>query len=166
MKKMNVFLPFKESSFREEKEKAPYLKTTGIVKYNPTRKGLKNNASCCVIEVDQGIIDYYRKLTNDKYGFDLLKPSWSAHISVVQGLIDQTSDLYKEHWLKYDNLEVELEYQIYPRYSGDTTDVGNGDHGWFWFLDVKCDLMKEIRIELGLVTNFSPHLTIGKRSYR
>lgn len=144
-------------------QKSPLFKTKGVVTFKPERKGLKSKAACCVIEVDDGIIDYYRNQVNSYYGLDLLKPSWSAHVSIIQGSIDPSESIYKEIAQKYEGIEVDLEYKIIPRYSGDTETVPNQETGLFWFLSVESDIFDEIRSQVGLSVNFKPHLTIGKK---
>lgn len=59
---------------------------------------------------------------------------------------------------------MQVEYSIFPRFSGDTGSVADGkEHGLFWFLTVYSDEFYEIRNKLGLITNFKPHLTIAKK---
>lgn len=139
------------------------IELKGIVRYDPDRTGLKKNTSCCVIEVDSGVSDFYRSQVNKHYGIDLVKPSWGTHISVVQGDIDKENILFEKYWGKYEGLEITFQYYVFPRYSGDTKSYSSGDNGWFWFLDVKCDFITKIRKELGLELNFRPHLTIGRK---
>lgn len=143
--------------------KAPFLKTKGVITFQPKRNGLKMKKACCVIEVDEEIVNYYRYMTNQYYKTDLIKPSWAAHVSIVQGSVSMDDPKYLELVDKYEGLEVELEYSIYPRYSGDTEIVPSQDAGSFWFLNAKSKEFIEIRKELGLVTNYNPHLTIAKK---
>jgi len=149
--------------FREKVFNSPKIELKGIIKYDPERKGLKNNAACCVVEVDSGISDFYRHQVNSHYGLNLAKPSWGTHISIIQGSIDKEDPLFKKFWRKYDGMEITFKYFAYPRFSGDTVSHPSGDNGWFWFLDIECDFITEIRSELGLKTNFKPHLTIARR---
>ena len=71
--------------YREKLYSTPLLKTKGIIRYNPERKGLKSNATCCIVELDSGITDYYRCCVNKYYGINLIKPNWNPHISIIQG---------------------------------------------------------------------------------
>ena len=66
--------------YREKLYSTPLLKTKGIIRYNPERKGLKSNATCCIVELDSGITDYYRCCVNKYYGINLIKPNWNPHI--------------------------------------------------------------------------------------
>lgn len=163
MEKLNRFIPLSLDQHFEKINGAIYFECEGTIRYNPERKGLKKNATCCIIEIDNEIIDYYRTMLNNYYGMELIKPSWDAHVSIIQGSIDVDSEEYKKYWFKYDNKKIKILYSGFPRYSGDTSAVGNGDNGWFWFLDVKSQDFYDIRDEFGLTTNFKPHLTIGKR---
>lgn len=149
--------------FREQVFNSPLIQLKGVIKYDPERKGLKNNAACCVIEVDSGISDFYRHQVNKEYGISLAKPSWGTHISIIQGSIDQDAPLFKEYWKKYEGLEVTFNYYVCPRFSGDTKAKTSTPNGSFWFLDVECDMVVKIREELGIETNFRPHLTIARK---
>tara|TARA_B100000700_G_scaffold331528_1_gene465233 strand:- start:3694 stop:4188 length:495 start_codon:yes stop_codon:yes gene_type:complete len=147
--------------YKQELLSLPKIELTGIVKYDPERKGLKDNSTCCVIEVEQELIDFYRNMVNVRYGINLIKPPWKAHISVIQQNLDRNSELLQNFWKKYEGLEVDYSYYPFPRFTGDTS---NREHytGRYWFLSAECDLFYKIREELGLKTNFAPHITIGK----
>lgn len=160
--KRRILIDLKD--YKHQLSMSPLLKAKGVVTFKPERKGLKLSLACCVIEVDEQIIDYYRDQVNKRYGLNLIKPSWSAHVSVIQGSIDPNSDIYKAVAEKYEGREVELSYSIMPRYSGDTDKVLNQKDGLFWFLTVESDIFYDIRSELGLIVDFRPHLTIGKRN--
>lgn len=155
---------FKVNEYKLMLKNAPMFKTKGVVTFKPERKGLKSKAACCVIEIDNEIIDYYRNQVNKHYGLNLLKPSWSAHVSIIQGSLDPELPLYKKIVEKYEGKEVEISYKIIPRYSGDTESVLGQEDGLFWFLSVESDIFVEIRQQLGLNINFKPHLTIGKKN--
>ena len=161
-KKLKRFIAYNKENMDNLNENLDFIELRGIVKYNPERPGLKSQAACCIIEIDQGIVDFYRSLLNSHYKTDLLKPSWNAHISVIQGSIDVNSNEYKAFWLKYDNQEVVFRYKPLIRYSGDTLPVENGDNGWFWFIDVECEMIKKIREDFGLPFN-KAHFTIAKK---
>lgn len=155
---------FDVTKYKQELEESPYFKTKGVITFSPVRKGLKSKAACCVIEVDEQIIDYYRHQLYKQYGLKLQKPSWSAHISIIQGSCDTESEIYQQLIKDYEGKEVQVEYSIFPRFSGDTGSVADGkEHGLFWFLTVYSDEFYEIRNKLGLITNFKPHLTIAKK---
>lgn len=147
--------------YREKLYSTPLLKTEGIIKYNPERKGLKSNATCCIIELDSGITDYYRYCVNKYYGINLIKPNWNPHISIIQGeeaLLSEKNTLWKKH----EGKEIEILYYPFPRYSGDTDQKYGAASGRFWFLTIKCSFINKLRGELNLGNIKTPHLTIGK----
>ena len=139
----------------------PKIELTGVVKYDPERKGLKEQSTCCVIEVDQELADYYRNMVNKHYGINLIKPPWLAHISVIQQNLNRESELVKRNWKKYEGLKVKYYYYPFPIFTGDTSDREHYT-GRYWFLNAECDIFYKIRSELGLTTKFNPHITIGK----
>jgi hypothetical protein len=77
-----------------------------------------------------------------------LRPAWEEHISVVR----DEEPPNKEFWEKYAGQEIEFQYN--PIVEGD---------GLFFWLNVDCDFLLEIREELGLPRDpeFPLHLTIG-----
>lgn len=151
------------TQYKKEIEMSGEIESTGIVRYDPVRTGLKSNASCCVIDVDDGISDYYRHLVSSKYGIKLDKPSWGAHISVIQGRWAKESPDFDKLWGLYEGLEVDFKYSIYPRFSGDVKYKTSTPNGSFWFLDVKCDMFYKIRQELGVDIVIKPHITIARK---
>jgi len=150
-------------AFRNKVFTSPLTELKGVIRYDPERKGLKSNASCCIIEVDSGVSDFYRSQVIKEYGIKLAKPSWGAHISIVQGSIEKDNELFKKYWGKYDGVEVVFQYYAFPRFSGDTKAKTSTKNGSFWFLDVECEMFIKIREELGIETNFRPHLTIARK---
>ena len=137
------------------------LLTTGKMKYNPDRGSMKNNASCCIIELDNGISDFYRSLVNKRYGIELIKPNWDTHITLIKGEEANRSEIHPL-WNKYESKEIEITYYPFPRYSGDTDQRYGSQSGRFWFLTIECDFINIMRNELGLDNIKTPHLTIGK----
>jgi hypothetical protein len=148
--------------YSESLKSSPYLKSVGIIKCNPERKGLINSAeNWCVLNVDPEITRYYRTIVNNQYGINLSKPSWDSHITIIKGEVIEES--LNDTLMVYDGLEVEFEYQVFPRYSGDTFSVGTTDVGWFWFLNVKCCFLQNLRDALNLHGKYRPHLTFGRK---
>lgn len=139
------------------------IELKGTVRYDPERKGLKGQSSCCVLEVDSGVSDFYRNQINKEYGINLIKPSWAIHISIVEAIDVNDSIHFIENWKKYEGTEVLFKYSVFPRFSGDLNGEYLDDCGWFWFLDVDCYLINKIRNELGLDDHKKPHLTIGRK---
>lgn len=132
--------------YRKKLYSTPLLKTKGIIKYNPERKGLKSNATCCIIELDSGLTDYYRFCVNKHYGINLIKPNWNPHVSIIQG----TEALLSEKdilWKKHENKEVEILYYPFPRYSGDTDQKYGAASGRFWFLTIERSFINKLRAD-------------------
>lgn len=160
---LNRRITFDVKNYKKELLSSPSFETNGVITFSPIRKGLKSKNACCIIEVDDEIINYYREQLNKFYGLKLIKPSWSAHVSIIQGSVDPESEAYKEVVKHYEGRKVSLKYQIFPRFNGDTSDAPNNhSDGKFWFLTVEAPIFKEIRDKLNLNSNFKPHLTIAK----
>jgi hypothetical protein len=104
------------------------------------------------LEVDKDLTAYYRWLV--RFRTPLLKPSFGSHITVCKG-VDASS---------FQDEEIEFEYSHLIRISGDTTGQDRPDS--YYFLDVWCPRLGEIRTELGLETFFKFHLTIGRLHYK
>lgn len=137
------------------------LITKGHINYNPERGSMKNNASCCIVELDNGISDFYRSLVNKHYGIKLIKPNWNTHITIINP--EEARLLQKNKlWKKYEGLEVDIMYYPFPRYSGDTDQKYGSQSGRFWFLTIDCKFINTLRNELNLNNIKTPHLTIGK----
>lgn len=137
-----------------------WLETKGVLVYDPPRPGLKKKRHWwCVVEADDSLTDYYRHwVQRELHLHELCQPSWGAHVSVVRG--EQPPEGLQSLWGKYEGEEITFRYKPHPRVSGDTT----GDRpGNFWFLDVECERLQEIRTELGLPTYHKFHITIGRR---
>lgn len=151
---------------------------SGIIKYDPPRPGMtKRTEWWSIIKVDREITRYYRwwvdkevvnplglehistvpKIYFDKMGAKgLSQPSWDAHISIVRGEKPHAS--VSHLWKKYDGERITFCYKHHPRKAGDTT----GGDGPYWFVEVFCPRLDEIRDELKLVTGWKYHLTIGR----
>lgn len=134
-------------------------RSTGILRYDPHRPKLKKDGKWrCVLETCKDLPEYYRWFIRRNFGPEIVcKATWPSHVSVVRG--EEPQDEFKERWGQWDGSEVSFLYKGYPRRSGDTT----GDRpGNFWFLDVKCEPLQEIRRNLGLKTYHKFHLTVGR----
>lgn len=123
------------------------FKSSGMLKYF-------NDPYKLILEVDQGISDFYRKLI-PKY-IKLNKQLYGAHISIVRKEIP--SNINK--WKKYQNRIIEFEYE----------NIIYNDETYYW-LNAYSSNLEYIRKELGLQTTSeitrSPdgkhkfHITIG-----
>lgn len=126
------------------------FKSTGIIKYDPHRPGLKTKDKWwCVIETCEDLADYYRWQLERRHFITTQRPSWGSHISVIRG--EQPRPELAHLWKKYDGMKVEFEY---------THDIfGNGE---FWWLNVHTPMTKIIRDELLLPSEWGGHLTIAR----
>jgi len=134
-----------------------YHNGSGIIRYDPPRPGMKRRTKWwCVLYVDKEITRYYRWWIQRMLHIQLHPPSWDAHISIIRGEKPGT-DL--EHlWKKYDGMRVPFKYHHSPKPTiKKADDVGN-----FWYIDVVCPKIQEIREEFGFPTNFGYHLTVGR----
>lgn len=86
-----------------------------------------------IVEVDQGIVDFYRFLIPKYY---YAKPQkYKAHISVVR----KETPPNMQCWGKYEGEQIEFHYSNIIHY----------DNVYFW-LNAFCKRLEEIRLELGL----------------
>lgn len=139
-----------------------WLPGKGFIQYDPPRGRMKSKTNWwAVINVDKEITRYYRWWVKQRYWIDLHQPSWDAHISIIRG--EEPEDHLKHLWRKYDGQEVKFEYNHNVRQSGDTTGWDRPDH--YWFVDVRCKLLNQIRAELNRPTGWNFHLTIGRTYY-
>ncbi len=90
-----------------------------------------------VLELDQGIVDYYRSLIPKSK--DVKSQMFRAHISVVR----KETPKNLEFWGKYEGLKVDFEYSnwIY----NDTI---------YWWLNAYSSFLEEVRLELGLIVKY------------
>lgn len=136
-------------------------KCTGRIKYDPYRFGMKKKTDWwAIVQVDKELTRYYRWWVQNQYWIDLKQPSWDAHVSIIRGEKPHRDLMHL--WKKYDGRKVELEYCHNVRRSGDTN---TNRPSYYWFVEVKCKLLTEIRDELNLPSNWNFHLTIGRTWY-
>jgi len=133
--------------------------STGIIKYDPNRYGMKKKTQWwAVVEVDKEITRYFRWYVMKKYWIDLCPPSWDAHISIIRG--ERPPEDKMDLWKKYDGQEIEFQCSLKVRQSGDTTGFDRPDS--YWFVEVECPLLKQIRDEFGFRSDWKQHITIGR----
>jgi hypothetical protein len=124
----------------------------GILRYSPKLIGATNEKWWAILDCNFELGRYYRRLYENEHQKcrRLQTPGWKEHISVVSN--EKPLDQYKHLWFKYEGLEVEFNYEYF---------VKNNDV-YFW-LEVKCDFLLNLREELGLPRNpeFGLHITIG-----
>lgn len=143
------------------------LSGIGIIQYDPWRPGLKHRTDWwCVLNVDKELSRYYRWWLEFEKHLHLQSPSWDAHISIVRG--EKPYPAYIEMWKKYQGKKVEFHYkhgEIRVDRSQRTDPLAvNATGGEYYFIDIECPMLDEIRTELGLITGFNYHMTIA-RSY-
>ena len=129
-----------------------WFNSTGVFYYSPKLVGSRNEKWWLVLECDPEIGRFYRNRYNIfRYKIDSLqRPSWKEHITVVRN----EEPLNKSFWEKYSGQEVDFSYNP----------IVENDSKYFW-LNVECDFLFEVRSELGLSKNpeYPFHLTIGNR---
>lgn len=131
------------------------MEINGTIIFDPT--ALNNSEKLfkrwwMIIKLDDGneLAEYYSWWIKKMYGIIMQKPAFGPHISCIRG--EPTSEIiWKEYKEKYNKTNVKFEY---------TTISTNGKH---WWLKVECDLIKNIRQQMGYTRDgmFGLHLTIG-----
>jgi len=136
---------------------------TGRIVYDPHRPGLKKKVDWwCILTVDKEITKYYRWwIQKELHIKGLCQPSWDAHISIIRGEKPRPDLMHL--WKKYHGQQVEFKYRHSPRVSGDTTGNDRPDH--YWFVDVDCPFLLDIRKELQRPSDWNLHLTVGRTWY-
>lgn len=146
----------------------------GRIIYDPARPGMKRRTKYwAIVNVDREITRYFRWWVDRELlnitgveGFGLCQPSWDAHISIIRGendVKDAPPQDLKRLWRKYHGEMVDFRYSLNVRQSGDTTGWDRPSH--YWFVEVECPQLIEIRKELSLPYNWKLHLTIGRTYY-
>jgi hypothetical protein len=129
------------------------FESIGILRYSPTQEGIKSPSKWwLVVDTCEDLIAYYRHWWNWEHRFfgpTIVRASWKSHISVVTDEVCPNLNA----WGKYAGEEVRFTYEPDVR--------GNAEYFW---IDVRCERLLDIREELGLSRNptFSLHLTLGK----
>lgn len=137
--------------------------STGRIVYDPKRPGMKKRTQWwCVVDVDREITRYYRWWISRQFHIKgLCSPSWDAHISVVRG--EKPEPELIGLWKKYQGERVTFRYKHFPRQSGDKNkELGESRPDNFWFVEVDCPRLLDIRKELHRPTNWKLHLTVGR----
>lgn len=88
-----------------------------------------------VLRVDQDLADYYRSLIPPWMCNQ--RPRWPAHVTVVRQDVEEP--VHKQHWWKYNNRTVSFIYSPY---------IHQGKV--YYWINVWCKILEEIRAELGL----------------
>lgn len=98
--------------------------STGKIHYEPEK---------LIVLIEQELVDYYRSLI--PWWHKAKAQKYPAHISVVR----HETPVFAEFWGKYEGEEIEFSYD---------PDIKNSAN-YFW-LNVFCVKLEEIRLELGL----------------
>lgn len=131
-----------------------WLKTTGKLVYDPTRKDLRKTfkSRTLIVELPWDDLDlYYQWFLLKRYGtwFQTQRPMWGKHVTIVRG--DEKGYL-SPNWGKHAGRKVDVYYS--PEVS----------RKWkFWSLPVKGEGLEELRVELGLVAKHDFHLTFARQ---
>lgn len=126
-------------------------KSIGTLRYSPKLLGDRPSEKWwLVLDCVEGIGNYHRGLYRlFHHGTrELMKPAWDSHITVIRN--EEPSD--KSLWEKYSGKAVKYEYHHEPLTDGN-----------YWWLNVFCEELLQIRVELGLPREpqFPLHLSIG-----
>jgi hypothetical protein len=129
---------------RDQRDSLILYTSSGILRYS-------ENPYKAVLEIDQGIVDYYRWFI--PRSISLNRQKYRAHISVVRN----ENDFNKELWGKYEGKEIEFQY----------SNVICSGYVYYW-INAYSDELSRIRLELGLSedTNLPEfercfHITLG-----
>ena len=137
----------------------PYAHTGfGHIVYDPFRSN-KMEPWWCIVEVDKEITRYYREWLRREQHLHLNVPSWDAHITVVKG--ERSVQRFPHLWKKYHGKRVDFRYEHGNiRVVKDTNQPGS-----FYFINVDCPELLDIRQELQLTTKVNMHITIARSYY-
>lgn len=141
------------------------LRGTGIIQYDPPRPGMQARTQWwSVATLNREITRYYRWWLEFEKHIRLQPPAWDAHISIVRG--EKPRPEFMDVWKKHQGKQIEFFYKHgairvdRSQRTDDRADKAIG--GDYYFIDVKCPFLDEVRTELGLRTGFSYHFTIGR----
>lgn len=125
--------------------------SSGTLRYSPKVRDLPTGKWWCVLDCDEEIGRYYRSLFNweNRAKIKIMAPAWGSHISIIANEPPSNTDL----WLADSGKQFKFSY--------DPALKSNGEYYW---LDVFCEQMLELRERLGLKKEpFYPlHLTVGR----
>lgn len=141
------------------------LMGTGIIQYDPKRPGMKHRTDWwCVLNLDTELTRYYRWWLEHERHIQLDEPSWPAHISIIRG--ENPNNQFLDVWKKHQGQKLNFFYkhgdlQVGRSQRTDSkAELATG--GEYYFINVECPKLDEIRTELGLRTGFNYHFTIGR----
>lgn len=132
----------------------------GTLRYDPYRGDMKRRTKWWLVaDVDKEITRYYRWWVRRTHHIILEQPAWDAHISIIRG---EDACSKKSHlWNKYSGERVNFSYS--PQTIHCAPDPNHGGH--FWWINVKCSRMDQIRKEFDLPVGWNFHITFGRTYY-
>ncbi len=133
-----------------------WVKSKGKLKYSPKLLGEHTSDKWwLVLDCDPEIGRYYRYLflLQNFRSEQIQRPAWKEHITVIRD--EEPLDNFKPLWGKFEKQLVEFSYNTEPQ----TNDE-------YWWLDVECEFLLDIRTELGLPRepHYPLHLSVGHKS--
>lgn len=139
-----------------------YHSGSGVIVYDPYRPGLKSRTQgWCVVNTDPEIARYFRWWMSYEKHIHLQPSAWGAHISIVRG--ERLDPSVQHLWKKYHGHKVNFLYEHVSNYRFARSGYkGSPDDGVYYWVDVECPLMDNIRKELGLRQGWKFHLTFGR----
>lgn len=126
------------------------MKSIGKIIYAPNTHLLSSD-NWAILACDDEIGKYYRHLYSQEFPYKnkLMRPVWGSHISWIRS----EKIINPKIWKTSNNKIIDFEY-----------DLGVQDNGQYFWLNVKCDYLLDLRDQYGLSREpkFGLHLTIGK----
>lgn len=133
---------------------------SGIIKYDPHRGDMQRRTKWwAVVDVDKEITRYYRWWLQKEKHILLHQPAWDAHISIFRGEADCAK--YPELWKKYQNKRVDFLYE----HGNIRVQEDKNNGGYYYWIDVECPFLSEMRTEMNLPVGWRFHITIGRTYY-
>lgn len=132
-----------------------WLKTQGILRYDPVRRDLRKQykTRTLIIDLPHDDLDlYYQWFLTKKYGTWLKtqRPMFGKHVTVVRG---DEAGFKSPNWKKHEGEKIDVYYA-----------PGDLRREWeFWALPVKGDGLFELRQEVGLARFHDFHITVARQ---
>lgn len=137
-----------------------FHKGSGIIKYDPYRGEMKRRTDWwCIVQVDKNITAYYRWWLLKERHLILHQPSWDAHISVVRGEKPRRDKV--NLWKKYEGKRVDFLYE----HGNIRSEIDKNNGGMYYWVDVECPFLNQIRAEFEYPIGWRMHITIGRTYY-
>lgn len=147
-----------------------WISVTGKIVFNPEDKTKKHDRQSswkkiAMVMFDGEMAEYYAWFIKKRFNLPLNKPLRGAHISFINDDINKlrengklTQGEAEAKWLyvkkEWDGKPITIDFNPSPR--------TNGEHWWLKPEPVSCEILDEIRSELGLGKPFfSYHLSLG-----